>query len=384
MSLVEAVAPVRQSAPPALAKVLHVVNGEHYAGAERVQDLLALALPEHGFEVGFVVLKAGRFKKLRQAQQTPLFELPMRSRFDLPTVTRLAALIRDEGYALVHTHTPRTAFIGRLAAARAGVPVMHHLHSPTSRDTTHGLRNWVNATAERFSLSGVDAVVAVSQSLARYARRNGVAPEKTFVVPNGVPCHLTVRPRRRPSGCWTLAAAALFRPRKGTEALLQALAILKSAGMPVRLHAVGAFESGEYEQHVKSLADKLGVEDIVDWRGFCADVNAELDVADLFVLPSLFGEGMPMVVLEAMAAGLPVIGTHVEGVPEVVRDGLEGLIVAPGDAHALAAAVERFVTGQVDWPTLAANARRRQSEGFSQQTMAAGLADVYRRVLVGG
>jgi glycosyltransferase involved in cell wall biosynthesis len=88
-------------------------------------------------------------------------------------------------------------------------------------------------------------------------------------------------------------------------------------------------------------------------------------------------------VLEAMAAGVPVIGTHVEGVPEVVRDGLEGLIVPPGDAYALAAAIEQFVAGQVDWSALRTNAHRRQSERFSEETMAAGVAEVYRKVLMG-
>ncbi|HQU45081.1 MAG TPA: glycosyltransferase [Pirellulales bacterium] len=373
--------PVPLGAPPVLAKVLHVVNGEHYAGAERVQDLLALNLPQHGFEVGFAALKSQRFKELRQSQQTPFIELAMRSRFDLLPAKRLAAVIRDEEYALVHTHTPRTAFIGRLAAAWSGVPVVHHLHSPTTRDTTQRFRNWVNAATERFSLTRVDAVVAVSQSLSRYARRTGIAPDKTFVVPNGVPSRAAAAPRRRPSGIWTLASVALFRPRKGTEVLLHALALLKAARVPVRLCAIGTFESGGYEQEVKSLAREVGVDEIVEWRGFSANVNDDLDRADLFVLPSLFGEGMPMVVLEALAAGLPVVGTNVEGVPEVVRDGLEGLIVPPGDAQALAGAIERFVTGRVDWTAMAANARRRQVERFSQQAMAAGVVEVYRRVL---
>ncbi|HVA51086.1 MAG TPA: glycosyltransferase [Pirellulales bacterium] len=369
------------SAPPVLAKVLHVVNGEHFAGAERVQDLLALNLPQHGFEVGFAALKSRRFKALRQSQQAPFIELAMRSRFDLLPAKRLAAVIRDEQYALVHTHTPRTAFIGGLGAAWCGVPVVHHLHSPTTRDTTHRLRNWVNAATERFSLTHVDAVVAVSQSLSRYARRTGIAPEKTFVVPNGVPSRAAAAPRRRPRGIWTLASVALFRPRKGTEVLLHALALLKAARLPVRLCAIGTFESGAYEQEVKSLACQVGVAEMVEWRGFSANVNDELDRADLFVLPSLFGEGMPMVVIEALAAGLPVIGTNIEGVPEVVRDGLEGLIVPPADARALAGAIERFVTGRVDWTAMAANAQRRQVERFSQQAMAAGVAEIYRRVL---
>jgi phosphatidyl-myo-inositol alpha-mannosyltransferase len=185
----------------------------------------------------------------------------------------------------------------------------------------------------------------------------------------------------RPQSSWTLGMVALFRPRKGLEVLLHALAALKQANLPVKLRAIGSFETPQYEAAVKSLASELGVNALIEWQGFSAHVHEELSRLDLFVLPSLFGEGMPMVVLEAMAAGLPVVGTNVEGVPEVVRDGLEGLIVPPGDAHALAGAIERFITGQVSWTTLRANAHRRQAERFSQQAMAAGVAEVYRRVL---
>lgn len=88
-----------------------------------------------------------------------------------------------------------------------------------------------------------------------------------------------------------------------------------------------------------------------------------------------------MVVLEAMSTGLPVIGSRVEGVPEVVRDGLEGLIVPPNDPRALASAVERFVSGDVNWTEMRRNAQRRQAERYSQRAMAAGVARVYRDVL---
>ncbi len=370
-----------EARPPITARVLHVVNGEHYAGAERVQDLLAEALPKYGFEAAFACLKPGKFAHLRRSQTASLFELPMRSRFDLTAARRLAAVVREGQFSLVHTHTPRSVFVGRAAAVRAGVPVVHHLHSPTACDTTHRLRNWLNATVERLSLSGVDAVIAVSESIGRYGRRIGLPTDRLHVVPNGVPIRQTLPVRSPPRGGWTLGAVALFRPRKGLEVLLRTLARLRGAGLPVRLRAVGSFESAEYESRMKALATQLGVSESVDWCGFSSNVAEELQKLDLFVLPSLFGEGMPMVVLEAMAAGLPVIGTSVEGVPEVVRDGLEGLIVPPDDARALALAVERFVTGEVNWAELRRNAYRRQAERYSQQAMAAGVARVYDGVL---
>ena len=125
--------------------------------------------------------------------------------------------------------------------------------------------------------------------------------------------------------------------------------MLRSQGMPVRLRAVGDFETAEYRRQVVRLGEDLGLAGAVDWVGFQRDVDSQLAQMDLFVLPSLFGEGLPMVLLEAMSAGLPVISTRVEGIPEAVRDGREGLLAEPGDANELAAAIGRVVCGQVDW-----------------------------------
>ncbi|HID78516.1 MAG TPA: glycosyltransferase family 1 protein, partial [Planctomycetaceae bacterium] len=129
--------------------VLHVINGEHYAGAERVQDLLAARLPQFGFRVTFACLKPGRFAQLRQCPTAPICPLPMHGRFDLHVAGRLAAQLRQGGYALVHTHTPRSALVGTLAARKARVPVVAHVHSPAWRDTTSGWRNHINALVER-------------------------------------------------------------------------------------------------------------------------------------------------------------------------------------------------------------------------------------------
>jgi glycosyltransferase involved in cell wall biosynthesis len=165
--------------------------------------------------------------------------------------------------------------------------------------------------------------------------------------------------------------------------LFEALASCSAEGCDVRLLLVGAFETQEYETAIRSLAAKLGITHLLDFVGFTQQVNAQLARMDLFVLPSLFGEGLPMVVLEAMAAGVPVVATRVEGVPEAVRDGLEGLIAAPNDAADLARAISRFVRGEVDWQAIRTAAHRRQAEALSDRSMAEGVARVYRAVLDG-
>ena len=345
------------------------------------KDELAAALPPLGFDVGLACVKPGRFPQMRQSRTAPLYDLRMRGRLDLRPIRRLTRLVRQEGYTLVHAHTPRTAVLAALASKAAGVPMVYHVHSPASRDSTRRLQNWFNARLERACLARASAVIAVSHSLARDTIANGIAEQKVFVVPNGVPPR-TLRPERDPNDPnWTLGTVALFRPRKGTEVLLEALAMLRAGGLSARLRAVGQFETRQHEHDVKRRAAELGVAEAIQWAGFTQEVDEELRQMDLFVLPSLFGEGLPMVVLEAMAAGVPVVASRVEGIAETIRDRQDGLVVEPGSAHALAGALREFIDGRVDWQALRLSAVERHASHFSDRAMAAGTADVYRRVL---
>jgi glycosyltransferase involved in cell wall biosynthesis len=231
------------------------------------------------------------------------------------------------------------------------------------------------------TLRGAAALIAVSDAMGDYARSRRISEEKLTVVHNGVPTAGPLLPRPTPNACWTLGTIALQRPRKGLEVLLEALAALRAEGAPVRLRVIGRFETPEYESAIRARAAELGVADIVEWRGFTRQINSELSALDLVVLPSLFGEGLPMVVLEAMAAGVPVVATRVTGTPEAIRDKIDGLLAAPGDAKSLASGIGQFVSGIANWQAIRSNAYFRQRERFSDYSMAAGVAGVYRRVL---
>ena len=372
-------APARR-APRTVARVLHVINGEHYSGAERVQDLLAGGLHDQGFEAGLICLKPGQFPSKAKTKTAPLLYAPMRSRFDLTVVWPVLQAVRHGHYDLLHAHTPRTLLIARLVGALAHIPVVYHVHSPAAHDSTSSWNNWLNGHMETACLRGVAKIITVSQSLAQSLRDSGMSEDRITVVPNGVPA-VPLDPRPQPTGSWTLGTIALFRPRKGTEILLEALALLRDRNVPVKLRAVGPFESDRYREKLLDLVAKHRLERLVTWTGFTDNVTEELQRMDLMVLPSLFGEGMPMVVLEAMAAGVPVVASRVEGVPEVIRDQQEGLLVPPGDAPALADAVASLVQGQHDWTQMRQRAQQRHAERFSAQAMAAGVSEVYRRVL---
>ncbi len=365
----------------ALRRVLHVINGEHYSGAERVQDLLSARLPEFGYEVGFACVKHQKFAEARQYRETRIHEIRMRTRFDFRAVMQLCEVVNRHGYELIHAHTPRSVLIGRLVAQCCGLPLIYHVHSPTSRDSTRSAINRVNAISERLSLIGAARLITVSESLQRHMRSVGYRSEQLTVVPNGVPCMSRIPDHPEPTEPWVLGTIALFRPRKGTEVLLNTIAILRDRGVNVRLRAVGGFETAAYEQTLRQRAAELKIEDRVEWIGFQRDVNTQLRRMDLFVLPSLFGEGLPMVVLEAMAMGIPVVGTDVEGVPEAIRDGVEGRVARPGDPVDLAKSIDKIISGNDSWHALRDAAIERQAEHFSDRTMAERVAAVYDEVL---
>ena len=303
------------------------------------------------------------------------------NRFDIDCARRLAKLIQEDDYALVHAHTPRSVLVGSLAAKWADVPLVYHVHSPTARDSTRRLQNWLNAKLEHWSIRRAAHLIAVSPSLKKMMLEQGFAADRVTYVPNGVPT-IDVPVRHAPDQHWKLGIAALFRPRKGIEVLIEALAALRSREFDVTLRAVGPFETPTYEHEVKTLVKRLGVGDVIHWTGFTQDIAAELQQMDLFVLPSLFGEGLPMVVLEAMAAGLPVVASHVEGVPEAIRHREDGLLVEPASVSQLALALEELITSDdLNYSTLSESARQRHKLCFSDRSMAANVAEVYRKVL---
>lgn len=361
-------------------RVMHVINGEHFSGAERVQDHLARELPHFSVDVEFACVKPDRFPQMRTST-VPLHDVGMRHKFDFGAVRTLMRLARDRDVQILHAHTPRSAMIAARAAQRLKLPFVFHVHSPTSRDSTRWLTNWCNHAIEWWSIRQATAIVTVSDTLRDHTVKSGIAASKVTVVPNGVPRRAPVKRSPLSDETVTLGTIALFRPRKGTEVLLDALAQLRHDGLPVRLKAIGGFETQEYGDSLLARTRALGLESAVDWTGFTRDVDSALESLDLFVLPSLFGEGMPMVVLEAMAAGLPVVATSVEGVPQVITDQQHGRLAEPASVESLAKVLAELIADRDQARRLAEQGRERQRSNFSDRSMAEGVAQVYRSII---
>lgn len=363
--------------------VLHIINGEHFSGAERVQEHLGKRLGDYGFNPLFACVKQGKFKESAGLKDDQVYETPMKHRFDFRVIDQLKELMFAENVQILHAHTPRTALVTAITASRVGVPWVYHVHSPTFRDSTRGLINRVNGMVESFSIRRCSLLMTVSKSLRREMLRLRVPRSRLAVVPNGVPAiDPVVHSDRLDRQEWSLGMVALMRPRKGVEVALEAMQSIKANyGKDVRLRMIGGFETTAYEQEMKKMAYRLEVEDVVDWVGFTNEVPSEIRKLDALLLPSLFGEGMPMVVLEAIAAGVPVVATQVEGTPEVIRDGREGFLAEPRDAQSFASCIRRMIAERTTWATMGNNALERHRQNFSDAKMAERVAKAYRRVL---
>lgn len=379
----------KDASPVRTIRVLHVVNGEHFSGAERVQSHLGRCLPEQNVIADFACVKPGRFADMLDQRSGSVsgerwgrgHRLSMKSRLDITVAKRMADLVREHGYELLHAHTPRTAMIASLASKWTGKPWIYHVHSPASRDCERWISNRINALTERRSLTNCSHLICVSNSLREELITQGFPGDSVTVVHNGVPA---IRPQRdhRPivGGRWTIGMIALMRNRKGLEVALDALGEVHRRGLDVQLRCIGPFETDAYRAKIDQQINELQIGPHIDWVGFADNVPGELTRMDAMVLPSLFGEGLPMVVLEAMAAAVPVIATRVEGTPEAITHGVEGLLAEPRDARSLADQIEALVTGRYDWETMAESAAKRHGECFSDTAMAAKTASIYRNI----
>lgn len=371
-------------------RVLHLIKGLGRGGAERLLvDGLRHADRER-FEYAY-----GYFLPAKDQLARELAELGARvERFDargsagvLLRVPEVRRFLGRWGADVLHCHLPISGVAGRLAAGAIGVPVVYTEHNLIER--YHPATRWANlATWGR-----QDRVVAVSEEVAGSIRRHAGEAVPVEVVVNGVDCErfrpdpdLRRRVRERlelPPDAPVIGQVAVFRSQKRLDLWLEAAARVREARPDARFVLVG---DGSERRAVERRAERLGLgplsEGALRLPGLQEEVPPFYAALDLYLVSSDY-EGLPVALLEAMASGLPVVSTAVGGVPEVVRDGVDGLLVPPGDPGALAAAALRLLDDRGERERLAAAARGRVAASFSTERMIRRLEAIYG-VVAGG
>jgi glycosyltransferase involved in cell wall biosynthesis len=266
---------------------------------------------------------------------------------DLTALAQILRLIRREQPAIVHTHTSKAGFIGRLAAVIARVPaVIHQPHGHVFYGYYSARRTAVFTALERQAARWTDRIITLTDRGAVEHLAHGIGRAEQYVtVPSGVPTAelRAAAPARREARArlgldptaFVVVGLGRLVPIKGFDFLVRALPAVVEQIPSARVLLVG---EGAERPRLEALARSLGVAERLGMLGGVFDVTTRLAAADVLAVPSR-NEGMGRVIVEAMALGIPVVATAVGGVPDVVADGESGRLVGPGDVDALATAL---------------------------------------------
>lgn len=375
-------------------RVLHCRSSRGRYGPERVISELAAPLAEHGVSTQLVVLyRPGRgdpavhpWVSESQARGLVCDQVLDPAAFSLRTLQRLTRRILAAQPDLVHTHDYRSNLLGGLAVRRrrpslAWIATVH-LHTATTR------RLRVYRTLDLLLLRLADQVITVSRDQRRLLLARGVDRRRLHLVPPALSVERfgreitsPVRVRARfglPLDGPVVTLVGRLTPQKGADLFLAAARQVHEAFPEAHFLVVG---DGPQRLMLQLAARQLGIGDVVSFLGYQSDVASLLGASAVVVLPSR-SEGLPVALLEAMAMGRPIVASAVGGIPELIRDGLTGLLVPAEDTAGLASAIVRLLSEPELAQRLGAAAQDHVRHHCNAARAAERLTAIYRQTLV--
>jgi glycosyltransferase involved in cell wall biosynthesis len=361
--------------------LLLAVDSLELGGAERHVVDLARALRRRGYGVEVACSVTGGLAEPLQAAGVPVWPLTRRivkRRVSLAYARGIRRLLKERRYDLLHAHIYASAVAAAIAIRGTALPLVITEHTEASWQT------WWTRRVSRWAHRRARHTIAVSTPIQRRLIENdGVPPDLVSLIPNAVipasddPPDLTsVLPNGWLEGS-LVGIVARLQPEKGVADFLTAAARVSKLSPQVRFIVVG---DGPLREELLALARRIGVEDRVRFLGYRTDARALVGLMDVLVVPSLT-EGSPLIVLEAMTAGVPVVASAVGGIPDQVRHDKEGLLVPPGDTGALGEALLNLLRDPACARRLGEAGRRRSENEFGHPNMVRRIEDVYRDAL---
>jgi glycosyltransferase involved in cell wall biosynthesis len=310
------------------------------------------------------------------SQGVPSFSLGCRGRLGFPlAIFRLARLLRKQHVDILHTHLFEPSVVGLVAGKLAGTPMLF-LTRHYSDYHTRIHKGW-HVRADQLCTALSHRVVAVSRHTAQHLTEvEKTPPAKVRVVYNGIdfdrvkPSGPDARARVRAAEglreANVVLVAARLHPEKGYEYLLDAIPVLREKSKkPLVLLVAGR---GPFEAAYRERTRRLGCEEVVRFLGFRRDLPDLMVASDVFVLPSV-AEAFGLVVVEALYLGVPVVATRVGGIPEIVEEDTDGLLVPPANSEALVCALERLLADPEERARLTTTGRARVTARFGFERM---------------
>lgn len=356
------------------------ITGLQPGGAERALVQIVKRLNrEKWAPVVYSLTGTGPLVADLQAAGVPTEILHTRSAWDVSIIWKLARKFKEQKPVLLQTFLFHANFAGRIAARRSGVPhIVSGIRVSEKRKNGHLL-------LDRLTNRLVDFNICVSQSVAEFSIRAGKLPEsKVTVIPNGVDFELFASAEPLDLSLWGIPADAkvvLFvgrlDPQKAPGDLLTAFGRFAEQAPDFHLLFVG---EGPLKTELQQSANQLSCAERVHFAGWQSQIPQLMRAADCLVLPSLW-EGMPNVVLEAMASGLPVISTEVDGVSELIQQGEQGTLVAQRSPAEIQQALQALATQPASFRKMAGNAQDTVKKEFTWDSIAHKYEQVYEKIL---
>jgi L-malate glycosyltransferase len=373
-------------------RVTHLISGDLWAGAEsQAYALLKHLRVEPGVALSAVLLNPGILADQLLALGIPLTVINERSVGPYGILKRLRTLLSSSSPHILHTHRYKENFLGAMAARWTCRPfLVKTVHGIADSFTgVAGIKMAANQQLDQFITKRYfSRIICVSHQIHQVLGES-LPAEKLVTIHNGVDlatCRATSdrATTRKSLGLReddvVLGTAGRLVPVKGFGFLIEAAEILGRTVPNLRCVIVG---DGPEADALQKRIDELHLSGRVQLVGFRRDVWDILAALDIFVLPSL-GEGVPMIILEAMALGTPIVATAVGGVPEVLTESESGLLVPPRDPEAIAAACARLL-GDVSLRTdIVSRARHRVEAKFSAARMTRDVVNLYRDIARNG
>jgi glycosyltransferase involved in cell wall biosynthesis len=361
--------------------IAHVDAERGFSGGEVQVFLLMEGLRRRGHRSVLVCPPASRGQGEARSRGFEVIPVRLANELDVVSVARLRKELARLSPDLVHLHTGRATWLGGLAARLAEIPSI-----TTRRMDREVKRNWRTRLVYG---QLVERAVAISPAVEACMHKGGVPREKITTIHSAVdPAALAPKVDRasvrRALGAsdaeLVLCAAASLVARKGLDVLIDALAILTERGRTPTAWIAG---EGPARRELEEQCARASLDERVVFLGARRDVPDLIAAADVFVHPA-HREGLGIAALEAMALSRPVVASRVGGLAESVVDGRTGLLVPPGDARALADALERVITDASLRASLGAAGPARVAEGFLAEQMVETYERLYRDVLAEG
>lgn len=358
--------------------ILYLIYGFRVGGAERHLLDLCKGLDRQQFDPEIIYFHRDEeiLPEFRRAN-IPCTIFPVRAgELTLSEIWKLSRIIKRLAPDIVHVHLFHASRFGAMAAYLAGIKrIVRTKHNVSDPGVRPGKKDRIWTVLHRVILT---RTVAVSRAIATeimtpYVIYNGIDTDYFDPALIDATSRLEWTRRFGAQGGPVIGIAARLTRQKGHSFLLMAFSQLLSSWPEAQLMIAG---DGEERSSLENLAHQLGISHNVRFLGAIRDVREFLSVLDLFAHPSIF-EGLGIAVIEAMSMGAPIVATRVDGLVELINDGMEGLLVEPGNPTALAGAMNRILINADLGKTLGRQARQRAVNQFSLKTMIEEYEELY-------